>query len=229
MTDRQSPNPEVVLVEAGGEHWTLEIHHYKEFRSTLGAEVLTAFVRCFVHLDRLQSLVSFQFLSQQHYMSDSIPFKRNLQTMVWFTVGTLRELGEAVQHLRSALKKRGILDPESKHWVQLRSLETRWEDDSFYRKMRDTVAFHVDASVVENGLTALEGQHTVVVVEAEGPKSEQTSLRMGLEAVFMGSDKDKDDFTKFITNVAEDHGIGDAIQSAFIDAVEKAGISCYRT
>ena len=37
-------------------------------------------------------------------------FGRDLIAMVWFTVGTLRELGLALKDLRSALEKRGLLD-----------------------------------------------------------------------------------------------------------------------
>ena len=37
-------------------------------------------------------------------------FGRDLITMVWFTVGTLRELAHALRDLRSALKKmRGLV------------------------------------------------------------------------------------------------------------------------
>ena len=73
--------------------------------------------------------------------------------MVWFTVGTLRELGLALKDLRSALEKRGLLDSGSVPWVTLRELEARWDRDKFFRKMRNVAAFHIDKKIIDAGLT----------------------------------------------------------------------------
>lgn len=151
-----SKEPRAVLVEEGGsEHWKIELKNFKQFRDALGPDVMNAFCRCFVWADRLASLISFAYVSQNHHGPESVAFNRNLQTMVWFTIGTLRELATAIRDLRSALAKRGMLDPQSAPWIKLRDIEGRWEDDPFYRNMRNVAAFHVDPDVMEKGLSEL--------------------------------------------------------------------------
>jgi len=206
------------------ERWRLEVHDFKAFRHKLGADVLRAFCCCFVHADRLTSLISLAYISLQYHGHESIAFKRNLQTIVWLTVGILRELAISIRDLRSALAKRGLLNPNSAPWIKLREVEDRWEDDPFYREMRNTVAFHVDPDVVEKGLTALEGQRDVVVCEGEGPNQDSSSLRLGLEALSMGFEKNLSDLQKFMARVGEDHGIGRTIQEAFVLALESSGM-----
>lgn len=217
--------PHAAFVQAtGSERWKILIRDFRAFRERLGPDVVRAFCCCFVHADRLTSLISFGFLSQQHYGRDAIGFNRNLQTMVWFTVGTLRELASAIRDLRSALAKRGARQPDAPCWVKLREVEKRWEDDPFYRDMRNIVAFHVDPDVVEKGLAALEDRPEVTLCDGEGPKRDASSLILGWDALFMGLDKDLPEFEKFAATVGEDHGIESAVQEAFILALESADI-----
>ena len=115
------------------ERWRIEATDFARLRSIRGPDVTNAFCHCFVHADRLTSLIGFACLSEERYGKDSPPFQRDLQTMIWFTVGTLRELASAIRDLRSALVNRGKLDINAAPWVILREVEHRWEDDSFYR------------------------------------------------------------------------------------------------
>jgi hypothetical protein len=225
-TPMNVPGPVVAFIQKdGSERWSIEIRGFEHFRNALGPDVTRAFSRCFVHVDRLTSLTAFAFHTLPRYPEDSPAFGRNLQTTVWFVVGTLRELATAIRDLRSALAKRGILDPNSDPWVQLREVERRWEDDPFYREMRNIAAFHVDPDVVEKGLTALEAQGTVVIIQGDGPKQDRTSLRLGPEALFMGCEKGFVDFEKFMATVADDQGVGTAVQEAFLLAVGAVGLS----
>jgi hypothetical protein len=148
--------------------------------------------------------------------------------MVWFTVGTLRELAIAIRDLRSALAKADLLDANSEPWKRLRDVESRWEDDPFYREMRNIVSFHVDPKVVDKGLEALAEKETVKLCEGDGPRADQTSLTLGLEAVFMGCDREEQDFRRFFEKVSEDHGVPRTIQEAFLLALEAARIPVER-
>ena len=96
--------PVVAFVQARGtDRWSIEVRDFPKFLDALGPDVVGAFARCFVHADRLVSLTSFAYHSLKQYPEDSPAFGRNLQTMVWFVVGTLRELALAIRDLRSAL------------------------------------------------------------------------------------------------------------------------------
>jgi len=127
--DKPSLRPRAELVQQEGGKWKIELKQFAAFREQLGSDVVNAFCRCFVHADRLQSLISFTYASEQLHGRESVAFTRNLHTMVWFTVGTLRELATAIRDLRAALKKRGLLDVTAEPWVKLIDVEKRWEDD----------------------------------------------------------------------------------------------------
>jgi hypothetical protein len=186
---------------------------------------MNAFCRCFIHADRLTSMVSFAYLSEERYGRDSVAFGRNLHVMVWFTIGTLRELARAINDCRNALAKRGMLDPKSAPWIRLREVEDRWERDPSYRKMRDRAAFHVDADVIEAGLRELLADNRdVILCKGDGPKADSSSMTLGLEAQINGLGMDLDAYGKFVSTVSGDHSIGDAIQEAFILATRSAGI-----
>jgi hypothetical protein len=217
--------PSAVLVkEKGSTRWKIELRDLKAFRQTLGCDVINAFCRCFVHDDRLTSLLSFAYLNQQHHEETSPGFTRNLQTMAWFTVGTLRELARAIRDLRSALAKSGNLDPQSGPWQALRAFEHRWADDAFFREMRNTIAFHVDSGVIETGLAAMEADGNAILCEGEGQKVDRSSMCLGLEAFLRGCDKNLSDFRLFLTRVRLDQTIATQIQEAFFLALESKGI-----
>lgn len=206
------------------DHWTIEVNGFAEFREKLGTDVLNAFARCFLHVDRLNSLTGFAFFTHKEYGETSPAYSRDLQTVVWFAVGTLRELAVAIRDLKAALAKRDALDPKSAPWVRLQELEKRWEGDAFFRKMRDWYAFHVDQDLTEKGLVELDNEKTVVVIEGEGSQDRRAWLKLGLEALIRGGDKDEDDFGRFISAVAQDQGVSGTIQEAFLLALEAQGI-----
>ncbi|MFZ5877687.1 MAG: hypothetical protein ACOYXU_14970 [Nitrospirota bacterium] len=199
----------------GTDRWKVELRDLKSFRDTLGPDVVNAFCRCFVHADRLMSLISFGRLSLKHYGSSSRGFTRNLQTMVWFTVGTLRELALALRDLRSALAKRNMLDLASKPWQTLREVEDRWERAPFFREMRNVAAFHVDSEVIDRGLDAMEADGNAILCDGEGKNRDRSSMRLGLEALLNGSGKSLADLDQFMKTVSEDHGIYSTIEEAF--------------
>ena len=80
--------PKAELVKKNGDGWAIELKNFKQFRETLGPDVMNAFARCFVHADRLTSMISFAHVSEKHHTRESVAFDRNLLTMVWFTIGT---------------------------------------------------------------------------------------------------------------------------------------------
>ena len=139
--------PAIEATENTTGQWKIELRNFPEVEKALGRDVLRAFCRCFIHSDRLTSIASCTVASGQHHGRDSTAHGRDVWSMVWFSIGTLRELAHAIRAARSALKKRDLLDPESAHWVTLRELEDRWENDEFFRDKRDKVAFHVDPQV----------------------------------------------------------------------------------
>ena len=145
--------------------------------------------------------------------------------MFWFTIGTLRELALAMRAARAALAKRGWFEPKSEHWATLRKLEKRWENDEFFRKMRNVAAFHVDEDVIDRGLNQLAKDRVVDLAEGQGAKNIDSVFSLGTLALFHGLEMNLDDYGTFVQMVTSDHVVAaDAIQIGFVHAAEAAGI-----
>ena len=206
--------------------WKIELVNFQKFEEVLTRNVLNAFCRCFIQSDRLLSATTCSDASEKLNGKDSVVFRRDLIAMVWFTIGTLRELAKALKDLRSALKKRGLLDSSSAPWVTLRELEERWDRDKFFRKMRDVAAFHIDKEIINAGLTnVLKDSGVVPLAEGDGRKDNRSQMSVGTLVLHAGLWSSLDDYGEFIHIVGKDHDrASEAIQMAFIQACEKAGI-----
>jgi hypothetical protein len=241
----------VRLVETAGGKWSVELVNFPLFYEALGPAVMEGFVRCFIHADRLVSMGSFAGVSRAYYGENSVPFGRDLHAVVWFTIGTLRELALSLRDLRSALVKRGIFNKDSGPWVQFRKLEDRWDGDELFRTMRDKAAFHVDRGLIASGLQTLAREvRDLELSHGEGPKRVGSSFTLGSSVMHNGirwelrgsdtanvtADDDGDTagereralkvYGEFLDHVGSDQSIvADAIQLAFIEAADAVGIS----
>ena len=224
-SDMTADTPAIKLTGDATGKWKIELRNFPEIEKVLGREVLNAFCRCFVHSDRLTSTISCTYTSEHHHGHDSVAFGRDLTSMVWFTVGTLRELALAIRDARAALAKRGWLEPESEHWVTLCELEERWENQEFFRTMRNVAAFHVDPKVIDKGLNELVKYPVIDLAEGQGEKNVDSTLSLGALALFDGLEMSLDDYGAFIEIVSADHGVvAQAVQTAFAHAAEAAGV-----
>ena len=226
MADRDVKPAFRVTTEASG-RWKIELVNFQKFEEVLTRNVLNAFCCCFIQSDRLLSATTCSDASEKLNGKDSVVFGRDLITMVWFTVGTLRELAHALRDLRSALKKRGLLDSDSAPWVTLRELEARWDRDKFFRKMRNVAAFHIDKKIIDAGLTnMLKDSGVVPLAEGDGKKNIRSQMPVGTLVLHAGLCwSSLDDYGEFIRIVDKDqYRASEAIQMAFIQACEKAGI-----
>lgn len=205
-----------LLEEAADGPWEVKLRNLGRFEEALGRDVLTAFCRCFVHVDRLSSLISCMYTSERFHGPDSVPYARDVDTLLWFTAGTLRELARAIQGLRSAIAKQGRLDPESAPWVILRNLEQQWENNAEYRRMRNQAAFHVDREVIQRGLKDLvEDDDDVTLAHGHGAKHVDSRLTLGFLSLHNGLELDREEFGRFLEAVME--GLG-AASNAILDA-----------
>lgn len=216
--------PVAAYIREGVADWRIELRPWKGCREALGPEVFNAFCRCFVHADRLSSLITFAYLSRMQYSPSTRGFARNLQSLVWFTVGALHELTLAVRDLRSAMAEGGVFDPESEPWRVLRDLESKLESDSFFRRMRNIAASHVDREIVEEGLTEMEGADDAILCERVGGTLRHSSKRLGVEVFFKGCGMSVTEFEGFMKGVSDDCDISSTIQEAFLLALEAAEI-----
>jgi hypothetical protein len=215
----------ILLQESGSGRWRIDLQTLPAFRAAIGNDVVRDFACCFVHADRLLSLTSFFRLNRANYGEDSIVFRRNFETVVWFSVGTLRELALSIRALRSSLAKRGLLNANEPAWTALRALENRWDKDPLFREMRNKVAFHVDKDTMEAGLSRPAAAGDVTLVQGDGGTGDDISIRLGTESLVMGTGVALDQFDAFFAAASRDHNVANMIQAAFIDVAQRAGIT----
>jgi hypothetical protein len=206
----------------------IEIDDFAAFRSALGEDVLSAFCRCFVHADRLTSLMHFTRLVFDHCPHDSVAFTRDAYSMAWFAIGTMREYAKAIQKLRSAFNRAGIFDKESAEWERLIEFESRWERDTAYFKLRDLVAFHVDPNdeIIPRGLDELAKKSPVTLFLSDKPDAPTSAhghwYRLGMEAIFDGY-VPRDDFGRFFTQIPDDLSVSDSLFELFTKTIKRRG------
>ena len=218
--------PAINMTSDNNGTWKIELRNFPELEKALGRDVVNAFCRCFVHSDRLTSINSCTFVSEQYHGRDSTAYGRDLTAMIWFTIGTLRELAHAIRDTRSALAKRGWLEAESSHWAALRKIENRWENDAFFRTKRDVAAFHVDKELIDRGLDELVKEDVIDLATGQGAKNVESTLSLGALALFHGLELSLEDYGAFVGEVTDDHAlVAEAVQTAFLHAVQAAGVT----
>ena len=133
--------------------WEVEITDRPLLVRTLGEGLLVAFCRCFIHGDRLAALTS---LGKGTCSADgvrTVAGERDLDALLWFACGTLRELTKAVADVERELRAGGVEATPLRGWTVLRELSS-WSKRGLLRHVRNKIGFHVDPNMIRAGLTA---------------------------------------------------------------------------
>lgn len=192
----------------------------------VGDDLLTGFCRCFVHADRITSLIGFLGMSMENRGFKKSSFNRDLYTGTLFMVGTLKELVVAMGDLLGAIKKDDShkFDLNDTPWKELKELKSSIEGNSLYGIFRNRVAFHVDKELIKEGLKKLKSEREVIIFEGNGRREQEVHLLLGLEALLLGLDMDKEAYEKFFKTVSQDFGkVSGLIQKAFLYVLEAKG------
>ena len=183
--------------------WQIEITDSARLESALGTPLLMAFCRCFVHADRINSLTSFGALSNRGYPPHSVAHQRNLQTMFWFTAGTLLELRRALPDLESALVGAGVMSPRLPGWRVFRELKA-WSKGPLLWKLRNKMVFHVDAGDVKAGVQSLlRSGDPWVYLTGDNDQMLTSQVQLGTEALWHGLKISQRDMSNLIRGAAK--------------------------
>ena len=165
----------------------VKITNLKEFVEVLGEDLLVAFCQCFVHADRLLSLASWPLASSEKFGGDSVAYSRDLNTMFFFTLGTLHEAITAVENLEAAGIEGRIATNSC--WPELRELAKAWKEFPRSAEMRNTLGFHVDKNtkLMRRGLERLiQDGEEVEFMKFDGEANVNWQLSFGLNVLFAG-------------------------------------------
>lgn len=142
----------------------------KAFRARLQKDVTEAFVRCFVHKERLSALADWIRLLNKHEDPQSVTVVRDGWTVLWFAVGTLKEFGIELDKLKGHLRRARLFD-DVPDWGILKDVSRTWVHDPKYNKLRDVCSFHTNSEVIAKGLqqlSELRGPATLGDLQADG-------------------------------------------------------------
>jgi hypothetical protein len=230
VPEAERSDPGLTLVGDFASRWRLQADNLEALRDALGAGLFDALCTCFVHSDRLASLAQLLLLNHSQLPHASPAYGRNNLTIIWLAAGTLREMARATAQLRSALARRGWLEPNSEPIQKLRDFESRWEQSPLHRALRNSAAFHVDLSVITKGVGQLLLRPSpVLLAEGNGPTDHELSLSIGVEALLLGVDDDTQAVSTALRSVHPDHKTHLALQQLFVEALEKADVALRET
>ncbi len=219
--------PKIVVVHEPFAYWRIELTSLAACRQALGPELLNAFCRCFVQVDRLTTVVRAAYLSRMHYAPRSGVYRCDMQTMVYWAVTALHDLTTEIRVLRCLLADRALLDPKSEAWRDLEALEQRWNDDVWVRSLHDAIGSHVQRDVIERGLAARDGGGHVLA-EGQGNSFEYCWNRLSVDALAAGAGMTDRECDRLIDTVGDDRTNWLAIQKVFLLAMAAVGIPLER-
>jgi hypothetical protein len=134
--------------------WRVGLAEVGQVSASLGEDTLAAFLKCFVGADRLKSLLQMFALAQETVNNDTVPGERNLFVFSMLVVGTLHELGNALQELENTKVHLRMNDRTA--WEPLRVFRAVWKDHPVGKRMRNEAGHHLgNLTTYKRGLKEL--------------------------------------------------------------------------
>lgn len=205
--------------------WRLFVSDLAAVRRRLGPDVLEAFCRCYVHADRLVGLITMFLDAMDARGTESVRSRRCLMAFYPFAVGTLRELGYALDYLAGALRRRGILDVEA--WKNgLRKWQI-WSESATSTGVRDQISFHLDSRIVHAGVESISNRLAgakVCLYEGDKPDLPDSWFRLAHVALLEGAHLQYGDLETLMTEPAKLMIVHDDLDKAFRSALVTVGL-----
>ncbi len=230
----QVPGTPLVAEGEWESEWTVSAPSLEELKQLLGMPLLVEFCGCGLAADRIVSLTDFGYFNDAWTPRLEIAHSRNLQTMFWLVCGTLHEAIDSLREMEE-LGIEGLLGSldARKPWLELRSLARRWEDDPIFQRVRNKIAFHLDAAAITRGINKT-GRAAEPVVWKKGNTGKERSSTFAfaqdclLSLLLPGDladERQRKRFREFAERVHEAHlGFSDWVQELFVAAVRGASI-----
>lgn len=156
--------PRLVL-HGSPSNWGIRVEQPKQVAKIIGADVLAAFYKCFVGIDRLMTLEHLVFISQIEHAAqnggrDTPSAERDMQLLAFLLAGTLYELGEALQQLTSA--KCVLLLRDREAWTPINKFRKEWHKNAYAAKIRNGYSHHLgEIDTFKSGIEESPGRGRV--------------------------------------------------------------------
>jgi hypothetical protein len=184
----------------------------------IGIDLLAALYKCFVGVDRIATLQHLVFISQIDYASrnggrDTPSAKRNMRLLFLLMAGTMHELGDALQQVRSA--KAALKIKDENVWKPINELRKRWHKAPYASKIRNGFSHHLgELDAFKQGIAKSPDQ--VELLHGQELLHDRAALRFDArfvepwDALLRAEDEDDEDqddeFKAFAEKTQADHG-----------------------
>lgn len=223
------PSPRPILRRRQDGSGVLRTKNLPQLQTKLGQGVLAAFVCAFLLADRLDGLLTLDRVASRQLPEGSFELRRAHFTFLLLLVGTMKELAEALNQLRAVLGNNNLLEPTE--WSSLLGQwDAKWRSDKLVSKVRNSAAFHVDAPLIQSGLSRIPAV-TCDIFEVGPPPREGSPDRwdgefsLGYKALLQGLGLPMTDLVEFFSRPLEDLKVGEHLMTLFISTLSRAGLA----
>jgi hypothetical protein len=196
------------------------------FTEVFGEDLLVQYCRCYVHADRLESLVSMLHCSLEKQGTESAAAFRLYLTFHAFAVGTLSEATTALDDLRDAPEARRVFDEDE--WQNGLQKWLTWSDETpWARKLRNKIAFHLDDKWIRDGLKGLaDGDQPFTILAGDSRKARDSYMPLGHSAMLAGADLARSGMLEAIDPDSEIElvSLKDKLGTSFLGALDRCGL-----
>lgn len=205
--------------------WYLHLNNPREIGQRIGVDVLGAFMRCFVGVDRSTSITNLLRLNEE---GGGAPGSHTRSRNQWFLLllmaGTMHEVGEALQGL--ATKNVPSKMQDRSKWDALDKIRRRWHTNPVASKIRNQLSHHLgDPKVYTKGLEFQLGKRRLQLYCADGPVLGQGTYEGAWNSITRGLDLDLSDYMRLYGQMGSDvPELHRALLDVFLDVFRFAGI-----
>lgn len=224
-------NPPRVIVYGATSAQEVCLHNPLGIAAKIGRDVLAAFHKCFMGVERILTFEHLMYLNQEASKSptltDEHSFTRNHVILAWILAGTMYEVGEALQDLCNA---KVAADPAMRDaWKPLDTLRAEWHKDGYAATVRNNFSHHLGkreeyAKGLEM-LVANTGQDPVVLYETSGGKRHTGRYRVIWDVLFQAHGIQDDEIEAFVKRTQRAHNdLPDLVFAFFREVLEARGV-----
>lgn len=226
--------PALRLLGSRSGSWETRLENPKAIAAALGPNVLAAFYKCFVALDRIQAIEHLILITNEHSRTEagaddvvhhnrSPSVERDFHFLMLMIAGTMYELGNALQQLVSTKVVMGLKDRSA--WEPLGAMSKRWQRDPMASKMRNGFAHHLgELDAYARGIA--NSRDTVVLETGRTLRQGESRFVAPLDALLFGEAIEDERLEPFLERMSADHrALADHLHRFFATVLREHGIA----
>jgi hypothetical protein len=225
------PNPPRIVVYGDDPKGPqqMRLHNPRGIADKLGHDVLAAFYKCFMGVERVLALEHLMFINNKASTTgldplvDEHAFLRNATLLGMLLAGTMHEVGEALQQLcdTKIAANQALRDS----WAPLNKLRKEWNKSPYGSKIRNSFAFHLgEIGDYKAGIKLLK-EDPALLYETNGGKRFAGRYHVMWNTLFKAHSVMNEEIAPFINKTQAAHrDLPDLVFAFFREVVDTRGV-----